>query len=225
MNKRDSLSVVIIGLIILGGSLASLITIRDFDKIIENFTTPSNPFYPDGNNDTENDLKEKIGRLNLFYSSMVDTSKMENLFNSIVSSTQSFDNFSNDIDHLWITFTHITLVGRNVDNSPIVENKLTLDLITASEEEQLLITIELPAGNYSMLKLHYESTAIVQSDGVNSTFGIQGNNFAVITFTDKQDKEQDLEIEADQSKKAKVIFMYTVIWMIEQLTLTIVANV
>lgn len=224
-RKRDALTLIIIGLIIIGGSLATLITIRDFDSILEDFAIPSNPFYPDGKNDTENDLKEKIGRLMLYYSSLVDTSTMEKLFNSIISSTQSFDNFSNDIEHLWITFTYIRLVGRDVDNSTIVENKLTLDLITASEQEQLLTSIELPAGNYSMLKLHYESTAIVQIDGVNSTFGIQGSNFAVITFTDKQGKEQDLEIETDQSKKAEMICIYNIIWMIEQLTLTIVAKV
>jgi len=202
MDKRNQISIVIISLIVVTGSIATPLMIRDYDTIISDFI--NSPIFPPPI------LIE--GTLNLYYAS--DFTE-EN--STLIESPKLIITASNETEtvlRIWISITDITVLGKKAGNSQFFTSDDVFDILDALNETQLLKSGNLTAAEYSGLQLHFNTTILVQTNVDIYAFEIQGNNIVTLPFHmfNQVNSPIDLDIVDDTINDVLLDFSLEIWW-------------
>jgi len=195
MHARNKITILILGLVVTGAIFASLITIRDFDIIIDDFNNfdgfadPDGIFFPGGD-----------GILNFYVSS--DTT-VETANSTLLKFLPPDENVSD----VWVIINQIQIKGRNSQKyTDVIDDPIRLNLMNLNDSIQKLNQIRVRAGNYSNLNLILENSVTVNINGKNETFLIQGTSSFIIPFyRNRNQNTNQADLKVEKGKETQVL--------------------
>ena len=203
MDKRNQISIAIISCIIIVGSLATPLTIRDYDTIIDDFI--NSPIFPPPI------LHE--GTLNLYYT--CDYSEENSPIMDFIELSLNAANETENITGIWISITEITLLGQKAGNSKFFTSDDVFDILVAQDNHTLLKSGNLTAAEYAGVQLHFNSTITIQiGSDTFYAFSIQGNNIITVPFNifNQANSSADLDIVEDTINDVLLDFNLEILW-------------
>ncbi len=202
MDKRNKLSIVLISFILIGGSIAIPILVRDYETIINDFI--NSPIFPPP--------ISELGTLNLYYTS--DFSEENLTLIEPLGIILNADNDTETILRIWISITEITLLGKKAGNSLFFTSDDVFDVLDALNDTQLLKTGNITAAEYAGIQLHFNTTILIQTDVDFYTFEIQGNNIIALPFNmfNQVNSTTDLNIVNETINDVLLDFNIEVLW-------------
>ncbi len=201
MDKRNQLTIAIISIIIIGGSIATPLTVRDHALILDDFL--NSPLFPTLANE---------GTLKLYYTSDY-TEQNETLPLSVNYMTLA-TNETYNIQRIWINITEIQLLGRRAGNSVFFTNDDVFDVLDGLNETELLKVGNLTAAEYSGIQLYFDSSILVQTEEDFYMFELQSKNFVTIPFNlfGNESGNVDLSIVENSITEVLLDFNLEILW-------------
>ena len=208
MDKRNIFSGVLICLILVNFTLATTITIRNIDIILQEF----------------DNFIEKEGTLDIFFSSDISQqidSETENLKLSQIP----IINHSYTILEVWITITEIGLVGRNTDNLTIFGISYQFDLFEGVNTSKFLQSADIAKGFYSAVFLYFDEQIQVKTTEGTINLILPEYNFVVIPFNLLDNESQVVDLDIIQNQTAQILLWFDVIivWMANTVIITLMS--
>ncbi len=202
MHARNKITIIILSLVVTGAIFASLITVRDFDIIINDFNNfdgfadPDGIFFPDGD-----------GMLNFYVSS--DTT-IETANSSLLKFLPPDENISD----VWVIINQIQIKGRNSQKyTDMIDDPIKINLMNLNDSIQILNQIKVRAGNYTNMNLSLEGNVTITINGKNETFLIQGTSSFTIPFYRhryQNTNQADLKVEKGKDTQVLVEFRFRI---------------
>ncbi|RLD40417.1 MAG: hypothetical protein DRI86_15300 [Bacteroidetes bacterium] len=187
MENRNKISLILIGLILIGGLVATLVTIRDYNKIIDDFGNFTGITVPNGG--TSNNK----GDLLLYIVANTTTNQIGMTLQGPVQK---------NIEHAYITVNEFKLKQKGTQHYEKVFSDETIDLKNF-EDITLFDNISLSEGSYTYLSIRFsQNIKVVTTDG-NYTFELQGNSEIQIPFY-KEYKKSGQHMQGELCMKPKV---------------------
>ncbi len=202
MENRNKISIAIISFIVIAGSIATPLMVRDYESIIGDFT--NSPFFPPPI------LHE--GTLNLYYSS--DYIEDNSTILPVPELSLNDINESEIVLRIWINITDITLLGKKAGNSQFFTSDDVFDVLEALNDTQLLKSGNITAAEYVGIQLHFNTTIFIQTDVDFYYFEIQGNNVITLPFNmfNQENMKVDLNIVEDTVTDVILDFNLELLW-------------
>ncbi len=206
MDKRNIVSGVLICLVLGNFALATTITIKDIDSLIEEL----------------DNFLEHEGTLNIFFSSNISQqidSETENLKFSLLP----IINQSYTILEVWITITEIGLVGIDTDNFTIFGISYQFDLYEGVNTSKFLQSADIAEGLYSAVFLYFDEQIQVKTTEGTINLILPESNFVVIPFKflDNGSLIVDLDIIQNQTTQILLRFDVIIIWITNTTIITV----
>jgi hypothetical protein len=201
MDRRNQLSIVIISLIIIGGSLAAPLTVRDHEIILDDFL--NSPLFPSFNEE---------GILKLYYTS--DYSEQ----NETLPLFEDYLLASNDsitVQRIWINITEILLLGKRAGNSAFFVSDDSFDVLDAYNDTLLLKSGNLTAAAYSGIQIFFDNTVLVQTETEFYEFELQSKSFVTLPFKmfgQENGNNVDLNIVENTINEVILDFNIDILW-------------
>jgi len=210
MDKRNQLTIAILSIIIIGGSIATPLTVRDSVVILDDFL--NSPLFP---------LFQDDAILRLYYTS--DYSEQNETLPLSVDFSALATKDSINITRIWITITEIQLLGKKAGNSVFFTNDDVFDVLDGLNDTQLLKEGNLTAATYSGLQIVFDSTIQVQDDNEDLYyFDLQGKNFVTLPFNmfGQESGNVDLDLVENTINQVLLEFNLEILWNNSSVTVT-----
>ncbi|MHA1224614.1 MAG: hypothetical protein ACTSSG_10995 [Candidatus Heimdallarchaeaceae archaeon] len=212
MNGRNKISLALIILIISSAAVAIIITVRDYNQIINDFNDfVNNPF-------TWNNIHDNEGTMKLFLSGEVTENETIGTATTLASLPSSLP-FTYDIFSLYLTITGIkvrTQIGTIITLS---SKSFTIDLINLNNSVQFYESYNLKENNYTALHIYYDRNVLaVTSDG-NKTFIMQGSDFFPVTFYKNRYNNTKMSMQIKHNVETKLLLSISLQLRFQQLVI------
>ena len=201
MDKRNQLTVLIISLIIIGGSIATPLTIRDHTQILDDFL--HSPLFP---------VLPNEGTLKLYFES--DFTEENTTLPLSLDYGIKASNISVIVQRIWINITEIQLVGKRAGNSVFFTSDDVFDILDGLYDTKLLKSGNLTAAEYSGIQLFFNTTVLIQTNEDIFYFELQGKDFVVLSFNmfGQENSMIDLNIVEDTISEVILDFNLEILW-------------
>ncbi|NPD88834.1 MAG: hypothetical protein HGN29_08910 [Asgard group archaeon] len=206
MDRRNILSGVLICLILVNFTLATTITIRNIDIIIQEI----------------DNFNEKEGTLNIFFSSNF-SQQINSETGNLKLSLLPIINQSYTILEVWLTITEIGLVGRSTDNFTIFGISHQFDLYEGVNTSKFLQSADIAEGFYSAVFLYLDEQIQVKTTEGTINLILPENNFVVIPFNFLDNDSQVVDLDIIQNQTAQILLRFDVIivWITNTVIITL----
>lgn len=203
MHARNKITIIILSLVVTGAIFGSLITVRDFDTIINDFNNFDGFADPDGII-----LTDWEGMLNLYVSS-------DTIVETANSTLLKYLPPEETISNIWVTVNQIQIKGRNSQKyADVIDDPIKLNLMNLNDSMQLQNKMRIRAGNYTNMNLSLEGNVTITINGKNETFLIQGTSSFTIPFYRyryQNTNQADLKVEKGKDTQVLVEFRFRII--------------
>ncbi|MHA1219874.1 MAG: hypothetical protein ACTSO5_14515 [Candidatus Heimdallarchaeaceae archaeon] len=206
MDRRNIVSGVLICIVLVNFALATTITFRNIDSLLQEF----------------DNFLEHEGTLDIFFtcniSQQID-SEAENLKYSLLP----IINQSYTILEVWITITEIGLVEKNTENFTIFGISYQFDLYEGINTSKFLQSADISKGSYSAVFLYFDEQIQVKTTEGTINLILTENNFVVIPFRflDNGSLIVDLDIIQNQTDQILLWFDVIIIWITNTTIITL----
>ena len=202
MHARNKITIIILSLVVTGAIFGSLITVRDFDIIINDFNNFDGFADPDGII-----FPDWEGMLNLYVSSDTDVETANSTLLKYLPSDET-------VSDIWVTVNQIQIKGRNSQKyTDVIDDPIKLNLMNLNDSMQMLNQVRIKAGNYTNMNLSLEGNVTITINGKNETFSIQGGSSFIIPFFRyryQNTNQADLKVEKGKDTQVLVEFRFRI---------------
>ncbi len=209
MDKRNQLTVLIISLVIISGSIATPLTIRDHTRILDDFL--NSPLFP---------IIQNEGTLMLYFESdfTEDNSTLLAFLDFGIKASPA----STSVQRIWIDIIEIQLLGKKAGNSVFFTSDDVFDILDGLSETQLLKSGNLTAAEYSGIQFSFNTTILVQTNEDLFYFELQGKDFVVLSFNmfGQENSMMDLNIVENTISEVILDFNLEILWQNSTLRMT-----
>ncbi|MHA2358462.1 MAG: DUF4382 domain-containing protein [Candidatus Heimdallarchaeaceae archaeon] len=194
MIGRNKLTITLVVMMIAGFSVATLVTVKDHDLILNQFEEFwEDPFSWDG--------IQNEGILHLY----IEGDVSENSTGSDVLILESVPP-QYQIMHLYLTINKIEIKLKNQNSFRILfATPRTIDLKDLNNTLDLFDSFSIPEGNYSSLRLHYDNEIIAETDQGNKTFTSQGSDLLSIPLYRNRINRTDSELQIRKNRDSNLL--------------------
>ncbi len=201
MDKRNQLTVMMISLVIIVGSIATPLTLRDHALILDDFL--NSPLFP---------ILQNEGTLKLYFES--DFTEENGTLPSFLDFGIKASPTSIIVQRIWVDITEIQLLGKKVGNSVFFTSDDVFDILDGLDETQLLKSGNLTAAEYSGIQLFFNTTILVQTNEDLFYFELQGKDFVVLSFNmfGQENSMVNLNIVEDAISEVILDFNLEILW-------------
>ncbi|OLS29651.1 MAG: hypothetical protein HeimAB125_21760 [Candidatus Heimdallarchaeota archaeon AB_125] len=209
MDKRNQLTITILSIIIIGGSIATPLTVRDSAIILDDFL--NSPLFPSLRDD---------GILRLYYTS--DYSEQNETLPLYLDYSILAPNDTVNVQRIWINITEIQLLGKRAGNSVFFTNDDVFDVLDGLNETQLLKAGNLTAATYSGIQIYFDTTIIIQTDEGFYELELQSKNFVTLPFNmfGQENGMFDLDIVENTINEVVLDFNLEILWQNSSVMIT-----
>ena len=203
MNGRNKMSLILLGIIISGVAVATILTIKDFDFIVSDIQDfRDNPFsWQDSRFD---------GTLLLY----VDGDISENAsITPAISFESSMPPYQ--ILHMYLTITALKMKSKGEEIIiDLFDEPRVIDLKAINNTIDLFASFSIPEGQYSAIHFYYEREIITETSIGNRTFNAQDSDFFTVPFYQSKNNitEADLVMRRNKVTGLLLSFQMQVRW-------------
>ncbi len=208
MDRRNIFSVVLIGLVLVNAVLATTITIRNFDTIVQEFE----------------DIFEHKGILDIFFTSNI-SQQIETQVEGLKLLPLPVINQTYEILEVWINIKEIGLVGRDTSNFTVFQSSNLVNLYEGVNTSKFLKSVNVTEGDYSAVFLFFDENIHVVTTEGSIDLIFTDKNFVVVPFVflDNEGLTGNLDIRKDQTSQILLSFEMIIIWPINSVVITIIS--
>lgn len=219
MDRRNIVSGVLVCLLIVNSAIATTITIKNIDTIIQEFDDLfEDPFF---HNDT--DAQELEGTLKVFFSSnisqqvIIETEYLKNSLLPIVNQTYT-------ILEVGITITKIDLIGEQSPNATFLQTSNRINLFEGINNTEFFKSASIKEGIYSAIFLYFDENIQVETTEGTQNLILQGSTFVVLPFAFLNDNSINVDLEIIKGETAQLVLNFDIILIWITNSATIVLN-
>lgn len=197
MNGRNKVSLILLGLILSGVAVATIITIKDFDLIISDIQDfRDNPFsWKDSRFD---------GTLLLYVDGDISENATVDPIFSLDAAMPLYQ-----ILHMYLIITALKVKTKGQEIIiDLFDEPRVLDLKAINNTIDLFASFSLPEGQYSSIHFYYEREIITETSIGNRTFEAQGSDFFTVPFLQSKNNNTESDLVMRRNKVTGLLLSF-----------------